>query len=152
MNTKRMVPPGRYQDTVLILPHDVRREAHNSALTRSYKTILSIELATFSTSPARTASAAASVPFLTASTEVAPWPIRTTPRRPRRIAPPLASPESLALILAHLLFDEQRGDLGAERGHKGALELLQQKLGSALGSFESDITRHAIGNDDIEVT
>ena len=58
----------------------------------------------------------------------------------------------LGLNLAHLIFDEQRGDLGAERGHKGALELLQQKLGSALGSFESDITRHAIGNDDIEVT
>lgn len=110
-----------------------------------------MELATFSTSPARTASAAASVPFLTASTEVAPWPIRTTPRRPKESRRPWRRPIA-GLYLAHLLFNEQRGDLGAKRRHKGILEFLQQKLGSALGGFERNIARHAIGNDDIEVT
>ena len=45
----------------------------------------------------------------------------------------------LGLYLAHLLFNEQRGDLGAERGHKGTLEFLQQKLGSALGGLERNI-------------
>ena len=53
--------------------------------------------------------------------------------------------------LAHLLFDEQRGNLRAERRHKDTLELLQQKLGSALGGLERNIARHTIGNDDIEV-
>ena len=45
----------------------------------------------------------------------------------------------LGLNLAHLLFDEQRGDLGAEREHKGAFELLKQKLGSALGGLERNV-------------
>ena len=37
---------------------------------------------------ARTASAVASVPFFTASTDVAPWPMSTTPRRPQAMPSP----------------------------------------------------------------